>query len=162
MQQILTAKLKLLTTPEQFALSRETQLASRDALNAVSVYAFEHGKTSSADKLQKGMYPELRMRYKLLAQMACNVPRQVGATYKGLWTKLKKNQEHRRAKRTKKRFKGLDQAPRYVSPTLTYNYGRDYGFKTEQRVSVLTLQGRVILDYKGYTHMLPSFTRAQP
>jgi len=150
MQQIITAKLKLLTTPEQFALLRETQLAYRDALNAVSVYAFEHGKTSSADKLQKGMYAEIRMSYKLPAQMACNVPRQVGATYKGLWTKLKQNVEHWRSKRTKKRFKGLDKPPKYVSPTLTYNYGRDYGFKAEQRVSVLTLHGRIILDYKGY------------
>jgi len=151
MQQIITAKLKLITTPEQFVALRQTQLAYRDALNAVSVYAFEHGKTSSADKLQKGMYTDIRMRYKLPAQMACNVPRQVGATYKGLWTTLKQNSKHRRAKRTKKRFKGLDQPPKYISPTLTYNYGRDYSFKTEQRVSVLTLQGRVILDYKGYT-----------
>ncbi len=150
MQQILTAKLKLLTTPEQFAQLRLAQLAYRDALNAVSVYAFEHGKTASADKLQKGMYAELRMRYKLPAQMACNVPRQVGATYKGLWTKVKKNLEHRRMKRTKKRFKGLDQPPKYVSPTLTYNYGRDYGFKLGQQVSILTLHGRIILDYKGY------------
>jgi len=150
MHQIITAKLKLITTPEQFAQLRHTQLAYRDALNAVSVYAFEHGKTSSADKLQKGMYAELRMRYKLPAQMACNGPRQVGATYKGLWTKLKKNLEHRRAGHTKKRFKGLDQPPKYVSPTLTYNYGRDYGFKVGQQVSLLTLQGRTILDYKGY------------
>ncbi len=150
MQQIITAKLKLLTTPEQFAHLRQTQLAYRDALNAVSVYAFEHGKTSSAERLQKGMYAELRMRYQLPAQMACNVPRQVGATYKGLWTKLKQNIEHRRSKRTKKRFKGLDQPPKYVSPTLTYNYGRDYSLKTEQRVSILTLQGRVIVSYRGY------------
>ncbi len=40
MQQILTAKLKLTTTPEQFAALRQTQLAYRDALNAVSQYAF--------------------------------------------------------------------------------------------------------------------------
>ena len=151
MQQIITAKLKLVTTPEQFAFLRETQLAYRDALNAVSVYAFEHGKMSNAKKLQKGMYTEIRMSYKLPAQMACNVPRQVGATYKGLWTKLKQNLEHRRTKRTKKRFKGLDKPPKYVSPTLTYNYVRDYRFKTEQRVSIMTLQGRIILDYKGYT-----------
>jgi predicted transposase len=150
MQQIITAKLKLITTPEQFAQLRQTQLAYRDALNAVSRYAFEHGKTSSADKLQKGMYTEIRLRYKLPAQMACNVPRQVGATYKGLWTKLKQNLEHRRNKRTKKHFKGLDKAPKYVSPTLTYNYVRDYRFKTEQRVSIMTLQGRIILGYKGY------------
>ncbi len=150
MPQIITAKLKLLTTPEQFALLRQTQLAYRDALNAVSVYAFEHGKMSNAERLQKGMYAEIRMSYKLPAQMACNVPRQVGATYKGLWTKLKHNIEHRRTKRTTKRFKGLDKPPKYVSPTLTYNYGYDYSFKKEQRVSIATLQGRIILDYKGY------------
>ncbi len=154
MQQIITAKLKLTTTPAQFAHLRQTQLAYRDALNAVSVYAFEHGKAASADRLQKGMYAELRMRYTLPAQMACNVPRQVGATYKGLWTKLKQNSEHHRSKRTKKWFKGLDQAPKYVSPTLTYNYGRDYSFKTEQRVSILTLQGRVIVGYQGYAQHL--------
>jgi putative transposase len=35
-------------------------------------------------------------------------------------------------------------------PTLTYQLGHDYGFKTAPRVSVLTLQGRVILPYTGY------------
>src|SRR5215469_9739892 len=98
MQQIITAKLKLITTPEQFAALRETQLAYRDALNAVSCYAFSQGKTSSAMKLHKGMYAELRTRYHLPSQLACSVERQVAATYKGLWTKLKKNAEHRRKK----------------------------------------------------------------
>jgi hypothetical protein len=44
MQQIITAKLKLLTTPEQHHSLRQTQLAYRDALNYVSRYSFEHGK----------------------------------------------------------------------------------------------------------------------
>src|SRR6516165_179557 len=120
MQQIITAKLKLITTPDQFAALRETQLAYRDALNAVSSYAFEHGKTSSVTRLHKGMYAELRARYGLPSQLACSVERQVSATYKGLWTKLKKNVEHRRAKITKKRFKGLDKPPKYSSPTVQY------------------------------------------
>ena len=38
----------------------------------------------------------------------------------GLWTKLLKNIEHRQAKITKKRFKGLDQPPHYSSPTVQY------------------------------------------
>ncbi|HET8841024.1 MAG TPA: transposase, partial [Ktedonobacteraceae bacterium] len=79
-----------------------------------------------------------------------NVPRQVGATYKALWTKVKQNAEARKAGHTKKRYKGLDQPPKYLSPTLTYNYGYDYSFKIEQHVSVLTLQGRVIVPYTGY------------
>ena len=150
MKQVITAKLKLLATPEQQQVLRQTQLAYRDALNYVSCYAFEHGKLSSAERLQQGTYRNIRALFGLPSQMACNVPRQVAATYKGLWTKLKQNLEHRKAGHTKKRYKGLDKPPKYVSPTLTYNYGYDYSFKTGQQVSVLTLQGRIVLPYQGY------------
>jgi hypothetical protein len=77
-------------------------------------------------------------------------PRQVSPTYQALWTKAKANAAARAAGRTKKRYRGLDQPPKYVSPTLTYQLGHDYGFKTEQRVSLLTLNGRVVLPYTGY------------
>lgn len=70
--------------------------------------------------------------------MACNVPRQVGATYKSLRTKLKQNQEAIKAGRTKKRYKGLDKPPKYVSRTCTLNYQRDYSFVKDQKVSVIT------------------------
>src|SRR5436305_14680504 len=151
MKQIMTAKLKLRTSPEQFRALRQTQLVYRDALNHVSHYAFEHGKMSSGRVLQQDCYDEIRGQYHLPAQMACNVPRQVGATYKNLWTKVKQNAALRKAGKTKKRYKGLDQAPKYVSPTLTYNHQRDYTFKTEQRVSVLSLDGRVVVPYTGYS-----------
>src|SRR5215469_11714107 len=150
MQQIITAKLKLLNTPEQFQALRAAQLAYRDALNAVSRYAFAQGKTSNVTRLHKGMYAELRARYHLPSQLACSVERQVAATYKGLWAKLKKNVEHRRAKITKKRFKGLDQPPRYSSPTVQHTYERDYTFQRDSRVSVGTLSGRISLPYQGY------------
>jgi IS605 OrfB family transposase len=150
MKQTITAKLKLLTTPEQFAALRETQLAYRDGLNAVSRYAFEHGKTSSVMRLHQGMYAELRAQYHLPSQLACSVVRQVAATYKGLWTKLKKNKEHRWKKITKKRFKGLDQPPYYTSPTVQYTYERDYTFQRNQHVSVVTLHGRISVPYLGY------------
>src|SRR5438093_354960 len=150
MKTTLCAKLKLQTTSEQFQALRQTQLAYREALNFVSQYAFEHGKMSNKVKLQKGTYDEIRRRFKLPAQMACSVPRQVGATYKGLWTKVKKNAEDRKSGRTKKRYKGLDEAPKYVSPTLTYQLGHDYSFKKDQHVSILSLDGRVIVPYTGY------------
>lgn len=150
MKQIISAKLKLHTTPEQFQALRQTQLAYRNALNHVSRYAFVHNKMSNQRALQKATYEDIRAVYGLPSQMACNVPRQVGATYKGLWTKVKQNSAHRKAGQTKKRYKGLDQPPKYVSPTLTYNYGYDYRFKADQHVSVLTLQGRVIVSYTGY------------
>lgn len=150
MKTILSAKLKLNTTPEQIARLRETQLAYRDACNFVSKYAFEHGKMSNAVSLQKGTYDDIRVRFRLPSQMACNIARQVGATYKGLWTKVKKNAEDRKSGRTKKRYKGLDQAPKYISPTLTYNNKRDYSLKKNNHVSILTLEGRVIVPYTGY------------
>jgi len=150
MNMTLTAKLKLHPDPAQFHALRATQLAYRDALNYVSRYAFEHGKMSNKVGLQDGTYREIRARFKIPAQMACSIPRQVGATYKALWTKVKYNAAQRKAGRTKKRYKGLDQAPKYVSPTLTYHLGHDYGFKAEKHVSILTLQGRVIVSYSGY------------
>ena len=150
MQQIITAKLKLNTTTEQFQALRATILSYRDALNAVSSYAFEHDKTSSTVVLHRGMYAELRAHYRLPSQLACSVERQVAATYKGLWTKLKKNVEHRRAKLTKKRFKGLDQPPHYSSPTVQYTYERNYTFQCDQQVSLGTLNGRISVPYQGY------------
>jgi len=150
MDVLLTAKLKLQTTPEQFSALRATQLAYRDALNYVSRYAFAHDKMSNQLGLQEATYPDIRTRFGLPAQMACNVPRQVGATYKALWTKVNANAAARAAGHTKKRYRGLDQAPKYISPTLTYNFQRNYSFKTGQQVSVLTLSGRVILPYTGY------------
>ncbi len=154
MQQIITAKLKLITTPDQFQALRTAQLAYRDAINAVSRYAFEHGKTSSNIALHRGMYAELRTHYHLPSQLACSVERQVAATYKGLWTKLKKNAEHRRKKITKKRFKGLDKPPKYSSPTVQYTYERDYTFQRDSQVSVRTLNGRISVPYLGYEEHL--------
>src|SRR5216684_6964858 len=151
MKQVITAKLKLHTTAQQFSALRQTQLAYRDALNAVSRYAFEHGKISNQRTLQREMYDEIRLCYHLPAQMACNVPRQVGATYKTLWTKAKHNAAHRKAGITSKRYKGLDKPPKYVSPTLTYNYQRDYSLKPDHQVSILTLDGRVIIPYTCYS-----------
>jgi putative transposase len=150
MKQVISAKLKLSTSPKQLQTLRQTQLAYRDALNYVSRYSFEHGKISNKVALQDATYDELRTRFGLPSQMACSVPRQVGATYKSLWTKVKQNAKHRESGRTKKRYRGLDHAPKYVSPTVEYQYGKDYSFKKEQHVSVLTLSGRVIMAYTGY------------
>lgn len=150
MQQIITAKLKLLATAEQHHALRQTQLAYRDALNYLSQYAFEHSKTSNEKRLHEGTYYNIRARFKLPSEMTNNAIRQVGATYKGLWTKVKKNTEHRRNKITKKRYKGLDKPPRYVSPTIIYNYGYDYGFKPEQQISIRTLERRIVIPYQGY------------
>ena len=151
MQTTITAKLKLKTTPEQFAALRQTQLAYRDALNQASQHAFTRGKTSNSQRLHHDLYEETRARYSLPSQMACSVFRQVGATYKGLWTKWSQNVEARKTGWTRKRFKGLDTPPHYVSPTITYVSGRDFSFKAAGQVSVLTLVGRLVLPYQGWS-----------
>jgi putative transposase len=152
--QVITAKLKLSLSPEQKALVSKTALAYRDALNYASQVAFDNGKTSNGAALQKATYYDLKARFGLGAQMACNVPRQVSATYKGLWTKVKQNAAAIKAGYTKKRYKGLDKAPKYVSRTCTLNYQRDYSFKSSQQVSIITLDGRIVVPYEGYSKHL--------
>lgn len=73
MKQIITAKLKLIATPEQFKALRQTQLAYREALNHVSRFAFSHGKTSNRDKLQKGNYHDVRAMFGLPSEMSASV-----------------------------------------------------------------------------------------
>jgi putative transposase len=154
MLQTLTAKLKLEATSEQKEMLRVACLAYRDALNFASGVAFEMGKTYNGTKIQKEVYYTLREKFRLPSQMACNVPRQVGATYKSLRTKLKQNEEAIKAGRTKKRYKGLDKPPKYVSRTCTLNYQRDYSFVKDQKVSVITLDGRIKVNYHGYSKHL--------
>lgn len=154
MVQVITAKLKLDTTPEQKDLLREVTLAYRDALNFTSQVSFENGFIANGTKLQKLVYQDIRSEYKLPSQMACNVPRQVGATYKGLLTKLKQNQQAIGKGFTKKRFKGLDAPPKYTSRTCTLNYLRDFTFKPERQVSIITLTGRITVPYSGYNKHL--------
>jgi predicted transposase len=145
----LTAKLKLELSTDQKQLVRQTTLAYRDALNYASKIAFENNKMSSGVALQKKVYNQLRSIFGLPAQMSCNVPRQVGATYKSLWTKVKQNSEAIKTGRTKKRYKGLDQAPKFISRTCTLNYKRDYSF-VKGKVSLITLSGRIKVNYSGY------------
>ncbi|WP_293203418.1 hypothetical protein [Microcoleus sp. PH2017_09_SFU_O_A] len=116
MPQIITAKLKLNLNAEQKALVSQIALAYRDALNYTSQVAFDTGKTSNGLKLQKAVYNELRVRFGLGAQMACNVPRQVSGTYKTLWTKVKQSNDAIAKGYTKRRYKGLDKPPKYIKP----------------------------------------------
>jgi len=150
MTQVITAKLKLNLDAEQQALVSRTALAYRDALNHASAVAFDNGKISNGAKLQKVVYGDLRGLFGLGAQMACSVTRQVTATYKGLWTKVKQNAAAIKAGHTKKRYQGLDKAPKYAARTVTLNYPRDYSFKPERTVSINTLDGRIKVSYDGY------------
>lgn len=71
-KQVIIAKLKLKTTPEQQEALRATQLAYRATLNAVSRYAFEHGKTNRHLPMHRGMYASLHTAFELPSQLACS------------------------------------------------------------------------------------------
>ncbi|GGJ45861.1 RNA-guided endonuclease InsQ/TnpB family protein [Deinococcus roseus] len=150
----LTAKLKLRHTPEQKAALDAVTLAYRDALNFASEVAHGENKMSQAAKLQKMVYEDLREKFGLPSQMACNAPRQVASSYKVQWTKFRQNQAARDLGHTKRRYKGLDHPCKFVSRTLTYNFGRDYSWKKNQQVSVQTLEGRQVIPYDGYSKHL--------
>jgi len=66
-----------------------------------------------------------------------------------LWTKVRQNNEALKTGKTKKRYKGLDQAPKFVSRTCTPNYKRDYSF-LKGKISLITLSGRIKVNYSGY------------
>lgn len=149
MRVTISAKLKLRHTPEQKAMLDAVSLAYRDALNYASEEAFKLDKTSSAPKLHKAVYETLRERFGLGAQLACTAERQVASSYKTQWTKLKQNISAREKGFTKKRYKGLDSAPKFVSRTLEYQHGRDYSWK-KNGVSLSTLEGRLVLEFEGY------------
>jgi putative transposase len=44
----------------------------------------------------------------------------------------------------------LDKPCKFTSRTCTLNYQRDYSFKTDNRVSIVTLTGRIVVGYSGY------------
>lgn len=150
MRVTISAKLKLRHSPEQKAKLDAVSLAYRDALNFASEEAFKLDKTSSAPKLHAVTYKPLREKFGLGAQLACTVERQVAASYKTQWTKLKQNIKSREKGFTKKHYKGLDSAPKFVSRTLEYQYQRDYSWKKDGRVSIGTLDGRLVLEFDGH------------
>ncbi len=152
--QALTCKLKLLLTKEQGAALRRTTLAYRAALNHASAVAFANGKMSQGMRLQTLVYKDLREKFALPSQMACNVPRQVAAAYKTLWERARSNASHKAKGWTKRRYKGLDKAPKFTAMTVTLNHRRDWSMGKEQTVSIGTLDGRVRCRYEGWNRHL--------
>jgi hypothetical protein len=95
-QMTVIAKLKLKTTPSSWPPCGPPNWRTAMRLHFGGAYSFAHGKTSNSKRLQRETYADIRRQFGLPAQMACSVPRQVGATNKALWTKARKHAEARR------------------------------------------------------------------
>ncbi|MEZ7821037.1 MAG: transposase, partial [Patescibacteria group bacterium] len=155
MKQVITAKLKIEHTNEQ--AYRLTSLCRdyKSALNYASQKAFELGKTSSASVIQKATYEVIREKWnRIPSTMVCGIAKQVGSTYKTLWTRAKQHKSHKAKGWTKKKYKGLDKAPKFGALTATLYYGKDFSWSKDQTVSVATLDGRIKLKYHGWNQHL--------
>ena len=155
MKQVITAKLKIEHTKEQADRLASLCRDYKSALNYASQKAFELGKTSSASVIQKATYETIREKWNgIPSTMVCGIAKQVGATYKTLWTRAKQHKSHKAKGWTKKKYKGLDKAPKFCALTATLYYGKDFSWSKDQTVSVATLDGRIKLKYHGWNQHL--------
>lgn len=152
MNQIITAKLKLNPHTEQAQTLHILLQTYVKGLNIASQKAFELGKTSNGALIQKSVYVDLRKDLNIPSQLACSICRYTGAVYKTLWKAAKNHSDKCKTNPQKryKKFVGLDQYPKFVSLSLTYQIGKDYGFKSDRHVSLNTLDGRISVLYDGW------------
>jgi len=150
MKVTMTARLRLLTTPEQFQALYQTHVAYRDALRAVSYYAYAHGKLRNQQRLQCECDDDICLRSGLPMLLVYHVLWRGGVACKGVWAQARKNAGPGRAGWTRKCSRGPGRAPSSVSPGQTFNDHRDFSPREGQRVSILASSGRVILPYTGY------------
>lgn len=155
MNQIITIKLKLEHSKEQAGRLASLCRDYKSALNFASDKAFELKKTSSASVIQKATYEIIREKWNgIPSTMVCGIAKQIGSTYKTLWTRAKQHKSHKAKGWTKKRYKGLDKAPKFGALSSTLYYGKDFSWSKDQMVSVATLDGRIKLKYHGWNNHL--------
>ncbi|MDE4085389.1 transposase [Planococcus maritimus] len=135
MELILTAKIKILPSPEQIHILKDTFSCYQNGCNFVSKLIFEK-KTLHRESLHKLTYTTLRSQYGLRSQMAQSVLKTVIAQYKSLksnqhpWTEIK-----------------------FKKPLYDLVFNRDYSFNKDF-LSINTVHGRTKLLYKttGLNH----------
>ena len=114
MEYVVTAKIKLLPGEKQKEELIQTVAAIKKGLNFASKEAYAQGLLSHFKTLQKLVYKDLRNKFGLKSQMACNVCSVVASSY----ASMKSNHEHTLAV--------------YTKPKLQYSYNRDYSFVTKK------------------------------
>jgi IS605 OrfB family transposase len=124
-----TMLLKLAPSPAQHSALLETMHAFNDACNAIAETAFEQ-RLGNKFKLQKLVYADIRTRFKLSSQLAIRAISKTADSYK-------------RDKSIKPTFKR--------EGAITYDE-RVMSFKGLNEVSLLTVQGRVLVPFRmgGY------------
>ncbi len=121
-----TVRLKLIVSSEQAVALQTTLQANREALNYTSQVAYEKGGISAFKQLQQFVYRDLRDKFGLKSQMACNVCSTVASTYAS-------------AKSNNRLVHAI-----YKHSKVVYSYNRDYTVQVDdQTVSIGTLNKRI-------------------
>lgn len=134
----LTLQTQLFPDQKQADLLKQTIRNFNNACNWLAEKAFEL-QTANKVKLQQEFYFDLRRKFKLSSQMAAICIRHVGGTYS-------------RDKKIQPTFREFAAMP-YDS--------RIYSFKGVDRVSLLTLKGRIIVPFVMGKYQQQQFTNAK-
>ena len=130
MKCIKTVQVQIVSYQDEIAA---TLHAFRDAANFTSQYIHEH-RVYNHKTVQSAIYHDVRDRFGLRSQMACNCIKQVASKYI-----VRKTRDRREPVIFKRPFMVLD-------------YPRDYRIVNERTVSVNTLGGRVLAAFQCGQH----------
>lgn len=125
MEQTVTAKIQIKPDSQARQMLDRAMSVYKDACNFVAGYVFETHQLKQIP-LQKAVYDDLRDKFGLKSQMACNVPRTVIAKFKsnksntGEWIK-----------------------PDFKKPFLALSFNRDFSILANDVFSIGTLDGRI-------------------
>jgi len=134
MEQTVTAKIQINPDSQAKQVLEEAMSVYKDACNFVADYVFKTHQLKQIP-LQKAVYDDLRDKFGLKSQMACNVPRTVIA-------KFKSNKSN-----TSEWIR-----PDFKKPFLALSFNRDFSILTNDTLSIGTLDGRIKVPFsrKGF------------
>lgn len=133
MEQIITAKLKLVLNPQQKTDLLHTIKQYNLAMNFVLTDNFSD-KITNNKKLHPKYYTTLKDQFQLNSQTAINVYRHSAHIYKTLWARAK----------TKQDFSIFDKPPVYKALTMKFTLNRNISiFKENMMLSISSLNSRI-------------------
>ena len=125
MEQTVTAKIQIKPDNQAKQMLENAMSVYKDACNFVTDYVSETHQLKQIP-LQKAVYDDLRDKFGLKSQMACNVPRTVIAKFK-----------------SNKSNTGEWIRPDFKKPFLALSFNRDFSILANDTFSIGTLDGRI-------------------
>ena len=134
MEQTVTTKIQIKPDNQAKQMLENAMSVYKNACNFVTDYVFETHQLKQIP-LQKAVYDDLRDKFGLKSQMACNVPRTVIAKFKA--NKSNTNQWIK---------------PDFKKPFLALSFNRDFSILANDTFSIGTLDGRIKVPFsrKGF------------